>query len=134
MSRDKADRRFRNAEFIDEMIADPVFADMLATPSNTQSQPQSQSQSSHGHSHPHTPSGRSDRDSAQEKVRSTLRSFVRDWSEEGRTEREACYVPCLDALERLWPERGERGGKKVLIPGCGLGRLAMEVAARGESL
>lgn len=72
------------------------------------------------------------RDSEQEKVRSTLRSFVRDWSKEGEAEREACYTPILEALERQWPKREVRGRKKVLIPGSGLGRLAMEVAARGE--
>lgn len=159
----------RNAEFIDEMIADPVFADMLQGPiasssSSTHSEGHShdhdhgdheaedESHSSHdhihaqahgdGHSHSHamnTTSGTKakgirnpNRDSEQEKVRSTLRSFVRDWSEEGKEEREACYTPILEALERHWPNRDLRGSKKVLIPGSGLGRLAMEVAARGK--
>lgn len=87
------------------------------------------------------------RHSAQDKVRSTLRSFVRDWSEEGAPEREACYAPCLEALERHFPAqtgmdvggsdeegRRARGDVKVLVPGCGLGRLTMEIAARGESV
>jgi carnosine N-methyltransferase len=110
------------------MIANPVFADMLASPP-------SEIQDDHQHTHSHGESasrpGRNERDSAQEKVRSTLRSFVRDWSEEGRSEREACYSPCVEALERRWPDRQDRNGKKVLIPGCGLGRLAMEIAAIG---
>lgn len=92
---------------------------------------------SHGNGNSHgskVGSRRSDRDSEQDKVRSTLRSFVRDWSIEGQVEREACYTPCLEALERRWPDREERGSKRVLIPGSGLGRLAMEVAARGAPL
>lgn len=127
----------RNAEFIDEMIKDPVFADMLDPPS-----PDTHSQHTHSHSHSHLhgngngkggPSKQGDRDSSQEKVRSTLRSFVRDWSDFGKVERDACYSPILEVLAREFPEELGRGGKKVLIPGCGLGRLAMEVAAMGES-
>jgi carnosine N-methyltransferase len=121
----------RNAEFIDELIKDPVFSDMLHTSEG--------SENGHTHTHSHGNGsgngGRPDRerDSAQEKVRSTLRSFVRDWSDLGLPERTACYTPCLEALERAFPVGGGRGGKRVLIPGCGLGRLAMEIAARGES-
>jgi hypothetical protein len=128
----------RNAEFIDEMIKDPVFADMLDPPVNDENTDLAHS---HTHSHSHGngngnarggPSKQGERDSSQEKVRSTLRSFVRDWSDYGKEEREACYTPILEVLGREFPD--ERGGKKVLIPGCGLGRLAMEVAAMGMSL
>jgi carnosine N-methyltransferase len=130
----------RNAEFIDEMIKDPVFADMLDPPGDNENIDQTHSHN-HSHSHSHGngngnarggPSKQGERDSSQEKVRSTLRSFVRDWSDYGKEEREACYSPILEVLGREFPE--ERGGKKVLIPGCGLGRLAMEVAAMGMSL
>jgi carnosine N-methyltransferase len=122
------------------MIADPVFADMLKDTTTTtvdesaNHQEQEQGHTHSSHSHVHDRSRKMDRDSAQEKVRSTLRSFVRDWSDAGAPERDACYKPCLEVLERQWPEKSERSGKKVLIPGCGLGRLAMEVAAKGESL
>lgn len=158
----------RNAEFLEEMIADPVFSEMLQedqTPAGLGHE--------HDHSHTHqhngepdhthassTPRGESSsrestRHSAQDKVRSTLRSFVRDWSEAGAAEREACYTPCLEALERHLPYQGnntsssgteeshgdsetkgkkrDRGNVNVLVPGCGLGRLAMEIAARGET-
>jgi len=130
----------RNAEFIDEMIKDPVFADMLDPPGHNEN---TEPAHSHNHSHSHShgngnarggPSKQGERDSSQEKVRSTLRSFVRDWSDSGKEEREACYSPILEVLGREFPEPKERGGKKVLIPGCGLGRLAMEVAAMGMSL
>lgn len=129
----------RNAEFIDEIIKDPVFADMLDSSNSSESAEVHENGHTHTHSHSqgHTQGGgRLDRDSSQEKVRSTLRSFVRDWSDLGHPEREACYIPCLEALEACFPENagnGGRRGKRVLIPGCGLGRLAMEIAARGES-
>ncbi|CAD6575410.1 MAG: hypothetical protein TREMPRED_001369 [Tremellales sp. Tagirdzhanova-0007] len=156
----------RNAEFIDEMIADPVFANLLEegdqqshhSHSYSQSQtqmhslsPSDQYQSSirsdpefsakpHTHSHSRSslsPSrGRptqADTDLAQDKIRSILRSFVRDWSEEGAHERRQCYEPCLDALEKHWKGKQRELGEeiKVLVPGCGLARLAMEIAARG---
>ncbi|OCF33585.1 hypothetical protein I316_04658 [Kwoniella heveanensis BCC8398] len=161
----------RNAEFIEEMIATPVFADMLEAEESEQrrlSTSQSpQDPTSHSHSHPHAHAdpapahnhsdgtkghshGSSSSDSkraqgeadlAQDKIRSTLRSFVRDWAIQGRKERMACYDPCLEALEKHFPvlsqeedesriER-DRGSVRVLVPGCGLGRLAMEIAARG---
>jgi len=123
------------------MIKDPVFADMLDPPSaNDHGEEQAHSHT-HSHSHSHRngngnarggPSKQGERDSSQEKVRSTLRSFVRDWSDFGKEEREACYSPILEVLGREFSEG--RGGKKVLIPGCGLGRLAMEIAAMGEYL
>jgi len=118
------------------MIKDPVFADMLDPPSeNNATDPLESHTHSHSHSHGNArggPSKQGERDSSQEKVRSTLRSFVRDWSDFGREEREACYSPILEVLGREFPEG--RGEKKVLIPGCGLGRLAMEVAAMGMFL
>lgn len=165
------------------MIADPVFADMMAdaeddgvigdmhhSHSNTHDdghdhahdhnhdQPPliSSGPSSHaGPGHQYLKTRCSSRHAAQDKVRSTLRSFVRDWSEEGAGERKACYTPCLEALDRhfvgthtgpgaMAGEADVAGSEdkkkprnrrdiKVLVPGCGLGRLAMEIAARGTS-
>ncbi|BGP46986.1 hypothetical protein JCM10450v2_002838 [Rhodotorula kratochvilovae] len=65
------------------------------------------------------------------RVVETLKHFVRDWSEEGRSERDSLFPPILDALRG---EFGEREGKKVLVPGCGLGRLAYETALQGFSV
>ncbi|OWT37934.1 hypothetical protein C362_04959 [Cryptococcus neoformans Bt1] len=167
----------RNSDFIDEMIANPVFSDMLSSSDDSQCAPgdythshvdspshdHSQSASSahsHSHSSPKSQSSKTEGkrspelDIAQDKVRSTLRSFVRDWTKEGEDERNACYAPCLEALERYFPQKSSAGAKeveiiidgehsklcrktrersdvKVLVPGCGLGRLAMEIAARG---
>jgi carnosine N-methyltransferase len=65
-----------------------------------------------------------------EKARSTLRQFYRDWSEEGKAEREACYQPVLKALEK---ERLSRLDTKmrVLVPGAGLARLVFELCSAG---
>ena len=74
-----------------------------------------------------------------DKMRSTLRSFVREWSSLGAAEREQSMTPVIDEVNdyfqnelgrKAWNEEtGER--INVLIPGCGLGRLVFEFALRG---
>jgi len=66
-----------------------------------------------------------------DKVQSTLKQLVRDWSSAGAVEREQCYTPIIKALTALYPDRGSRCERKVLVPGAGLGRLAFEIAAQG---
>lgn len=68
-----------------------------------------------------------------DKVQSTLKQFVRDWSEDGRQERRQCYDPILDELESIYGNLTsiQRSRTKVLVPGAGLGRLAYEIASRG---
>ena len=34
-----------------------------------------------------------------EKVQSTIKQFVRDWSKDGETERDMCYKPILEEIE-----------------------------------
>jgi len=140
------------------MIADPVFADMLSDePSHGHSHDHDHAHASHSHSHSHpqshsphpqesttilenrgesSKSSQAENDLAQDKVRSTIRSLVRDWAIEGKPERDACYTPILEALVKSFPEDGPRARRtrKVLVPGCGLGRLAMEIAALGKLL
>ena len=41
-----------------------------------------------------------------DKVKSTLKQFVRDWSEDGAEERRQCYQPIIDEILRLYPEHG----------------------------
>lgn len=65
------------------------------------------------------------------KVFSTLRQFMREWSSEGRTERDCVYQPILQTLERCFPNRSLRSSVQVLIPGAGLCRLSAELALRG---
>ncbi|KAJ7075566.1 N2227-domain-containing protein [Mycena belliarum] len=91
---------------------------------------------SHAHSHGGAPRKRGlykPTEFDMDKLRSTLKQFVRDWSVEGRVEREACYTPMKDALLLHFAHVAptERGRVRVLIPGAGLGRLAHDVAALG---
>jgi len=63
------------------------------------------------------------------RIRETLKHFVRDWSLDGKMERDRIFHPILEVLKDI-PESG-RKGMKVLIPGSGLGRLAWEVSGLG---
>ncbi|THH19544.1 hypothetical protein EW146_g1640 [Bondarzewia mesenterica] len=94
---------------------------------------------SHGHPsasgfHPSATSGSRKRyrptDFDMDKLRSTLKQFVRDWSDEGKEEREVCYSPMKDALVQHFSDIPieERYNFRVLVPGAGLGRLAYDVA------
>ncbi|CCI47157.1 unnamed protein product [Albugo candida] len=59
------------------------------------------------------------------KLKSTLHQF-------GEAEREQCYRPILDELEKVLPVSDKnRNKQKVLVPGAGLGRLTLEIAAKG---
>lgn len=63
------------------------------------------------------------------RVREALRHFVRDWSAEGAGERETTFAPILEVLKAIPPS--ERAKMSVLVPGCGLGRLAWEISELG---
>ncbi|KIM53992.1 hypothetical protein SCLCIDRAFT_137704 [Scleroderma citrinum Foug A] len=65
-----------------------------------------------------------------DKLRSTLKLFVRDWSHDGKPERDACYEPMKEALMTYF-EGKNRETIRVLVPGAGLGRLAYDVAKLG---
>lgn len=67
----------------------------------------------------------------QSKVRTTLRQCVRDWSAEGQKERAQCYGPLLEALAKRFPTPASRRGKRVIVPGSGLGRLVWETSHLG---
>ncbi|KAE8239079.1 hypothetical protein A4X13_0g8260 [Tilletia indica] len=68
-----------------------------------------------------------------EKVRSTIKQFVRDWSEDGRLEREAAYRPIINAVNARFGHMSDqqKSSLHVLVPGAGLGRLAWEFARLG---
>ena len=78
-----------------------------------------------------------------DKVESTLKQIVRDWSEQGKKERELCYNVILDKLNQLYPNTKnnntasntnnniDRSNIRILNPGCGLGRLPWEIAKQG---
>ena len=66
------------------------------------------------------------------KVRCILRNIVRDWAEEGAEERRQTYDPILRELRRKFPDRLTAGRPpSCLVPGAGLGRLALEISSLG---
>ncbi|KAK4514658.1 NADPH-dependent 1-acyl dihydroxyacetone phosphate reductase [Mucor velutinosus] len=70
-----------------------------------------------------------------DKVRSTLKQFVRDWSKEGEGERKVTYDPVVQELNEIYKDlpMHDRGAVRVLVPGAGLGRLAFDIAKAGFS-
>lgn len=42
------------------------------------------------------------------KMRSTLKSFARDWSAEGASERESAYEPIIGEIETYFAEQGRK--------------------------
>ncbi|PIN11018.1 putative trehalase [Handroanthus impetiginosus] len=66
-----------------------------------------------------------------DKVRCIIRNIVRDWAAEGQRERDECYKPILEELERLFPNRSRERPPACLVPGAGLGRLALEISSLG---
>lgn len=84
----------------------------------------------------HFPSKRGDavHFSRQHRNQAVLHSMHREWSVDGKEERDAIFGPLLAELQRLLPVNTERAYRqRVLIPGCGAGRLPLEVAALGYS-
>lgn len=66
-----------------------------------------------------------------DKVRCVIRNIVRDWAAEGQKERDQCYKPILEELKRHFPIRSEDSPPSCLVPGAGLGRLALEISCLG---
>ncbi|KAL8528982.1 hypothetical protein ACS0TY_006447 [Phlomoides rotata] len=66
-----------------------------------------------------------------DKVRCIIRNIVRDWAAEGQRERDECYKPILEELEHLFPHRSRNSPPSCLVPGAGLGRLALEISCLG---
>ena len=83
--------------------------------------------------HPATPpGGRLSAERHMSKILSTLHQLVRDWSTEGAPERDRCYGHLLRELEEQMPVTdATRNKQRVLVPGAGLNRLALELASRG---
>ncbi|KAK1325624.1 hypothetical protein QJS10_CPA01g00694 [Acorus calamus] len=66
-----------------------------------------------------------------DKVRCIIRNIVRDWAPEGKKERDQCYKPILDEMDRLFHGRCEDSPPSCLVPGAGLGRLALDISCLG---
>ena len=70
-----------------------------------------------------------------EKVLTTVKQFVRDWSDEGVEEREMCYKPIVDEIRDLYPpEKYKPSDVSILVPGAGLARLMVDLAAFGYTI
>lgn len=75
--------------------------------------------------------------SQMSKVSSVLKSLMRDWSKEGRKERDMTYKPILELLTKYAPLHVASSGSqakdvwKVCVPGAGVGRLACEISSLG---
>eukprot|EP01041_Mallomonas_annulata_P011530 gene11530-24121_t len=72
--------------------------------------------------------------SQMHKNHAVLHSLVREWSKEGQSERDACFQPLIDELQLRLPVSPTNAYKqRVVVPGCGLSRLAVEIVSRGYS-
>ncbi|KAG7010022.1 hypothetical protein G7Y79_00001g002940 [Physcia stellaris] len=65
------------------------------------------------------------------KARTTINQLYRDWSAEGFAERNACYGPVLDDIEKLLGHVSDKAEVRILVPGAGLGRLVFDLCQKG---
>ncbi|CAG8683221.1 17001_t:CDS:10, partial [Acaulospora morrowiae] len=67
-----------------------------------------------------------------DKLRSTIKQFLREWSLEGQPERDTTYKPLLESLIDYFKDVPieKRPSIKVLVPGAGLGRLAFDIVTQ----
>ncbi|KAL1745155.1 N2227-like protein-domain-containing protein [Schizophyllum fasciatum] len=159
---EKADAAIlENAEFLKQIVANPEIFGIGADsglddcedhgdePNGSALADRHKHEHSHAHSHDHgshshagsaptSAPGRKRRrykptEFDMDKLRSTLKQLVRDWSEEGREERALAYEPMKAALIEHFADIPveERRNFRVLVPGAGLGRLAYDVAKLG---
>lgn len=77
------------------------------------------------------------------KVSSVLKSLMRDWSAEGKTERDASYIPMCNLVRTYLPRPKISSSSsdepfikipKICVPGSGVGRLALELRTNGYSV
>ncbi|KAM0338326.1 hypothetical protein ACHAPU_011378 [Fusarium lateritium] len=64
-------------------------------------------------------------------VSQALKHYVRDWTENGESERSTTFSCLVKTLEGLFPGRDGAAPVKVLVPGAGLGRLGHDIAGLG---
>lgn len=65
------------------------------------------------------------------KLRSTLKLFIRDWTIEGKKERDLTYEPIIEQIKKYFPDNNNNKNRNILIPGTGLSRLAFEIGKMG---
>lgn len=57
-------------------------------------------------------------------VKMILHQVMREYSSEGQVERDKCFGPILEILDQIKVSESS----KILVPGCGLGRLNLEIS------
>ena len=64
------------------------------------------------------------------KLRSTLKLFIRDWTIEGKKERDLTYQPIIEQIKKYFSDNNNKN-RNILVPGSGLCRLAFEIGKMG---
>ena len=72
-------------------------------------------------------------DDDMSKVQSVFKSLARDWSNEGKLERQQAYVPVINGFVKHLPIEGHGSTHppRLVVPGAGVGRLALELCSKG---
>ena len=68
------------------------------------------------------------------RIQELFRQIAREWSAQGRTEREACFGRLVRSLDQVCQKHFSDRSKqdvRVLVPGGGLSRLAFDIASEG---
>jgi carnosine N-methyltransferase len=88
------------------------------------------------HSQEYTTQSGHSSDAQMSKVSSVLKSLVRDWSAEGKPERDMAYKPCIELVQTFVPLQGDNGAPppRICVPGAGVGRLALELSSLGYTV
>ena len=74
-------------------------------------------------------------DDQMSKISSVLKSLVRDWSADGKIERDMAYDPIKMLIKKYLPLNSARTTiPRILVPGSGVGRLAFDLTALGYSV
>lgn len=126
-----ADAAENNQDFFEAMVSFHLQHDFTA-PSSSSSSSSASTDPSKAGKLPDPYDGDPIPNSQQHRNQAVLHSLYREWSKEGIHERETCFLPLIEELERLLPvTEANAFTLRVLVPGCGLARLPLEIAARG---
>ena len=68
------------------------------------------------------------------KLRSTLKLFIRDWTIEGKKERDLTYQPIIEQIKKYFIDNNNNKNRNILVPGAGLSRLAFEIGKMGFNI
>lgn len=64
-------------------------------------------------------------------TKTVLLQLMREWSDQGEQERQVGHELIISQLSDLYPDKSQRHSVKILIPGCGVGRLVCELVMQG---